>query len=450
MRTRVVVAFFLTLAVLGGSLLLGIESGKYARDQGQKQCEQVETIIEMMDVIESAYAEEVEQERLLHSAAKGLTKALDKHSTYLDPDTYKQFMEDNQGKYSGIGIRIQQHPEGGLSVMELIPGGPAEETDLQSGDRIVRVDETDVTALAMTAIVSMIKGPAGEPVTIGVLREDSPIEFTIVRRSVKVDSVHAEWIGDGVAYAHVTTFQKASTTELHAELETFSQKSDGPIRALILDLRQNGGGLLTEAVAMVDLFVDSGKIVATMVRGGRTERQYSAETGFSHNGLKLKADEAWASLPSILVLVDERSASASEIVAGALQDLGRAKVIGVQSYGKGSVQSIQKLNAGGGIKITIGRYQLPSGRFIDKDGGVTPDIEVAYYEDDQKVNALFEALDEVDLSPEKRLEIGEIVEGLREKRQAPHPYRFQAPIRERIQWDPQLRKALDIAQNATP
>ena len=450
MRTRVVVAFFLTLGVLGGSLLLGIEAGKYATDQGQKQCEEVGTLIEMMRIIESNYAEEVEQEKLVHSAAKGLTKALDKHSSYLDPATYKQFLEDNQGKYSGIGIRIQPHPDGGLYVMELIPGGPAEETDLQTGDRIVSVDATDVTSFAMTDIVDMIKGTAGDPVTIGVLRKEEPLDFTIVRRSVKVDSVHAEWLGNGVGYIHVSTFQKETTKDLHAELEAFNQNSDDPLNALILDLRQNGGGLFTEAVAMVDLFVDSGKIVATTVRGGRTEREYSAKSGLSHNGWKLDAKEAWAELETLIVLVDERSASASEIVAGALQDLDRAQVLGVQSYGKGSVQSIQKLKQGGGIKITIGRYQLPSGRFIDKDGGVSPDIPVTYYEDDQNVNALFDALDEVELSQEQRVKIAGIVEGLREKRKDPQPYRFQAPVRERIQWDPQLKKALEVAQNPTP
>ncbi len=316
----------------------------------------------VLHYIEENYVTEVDEERLIQGAVRGMVDTLDPHSVYMSPEINKELKVDTSGRFDGVGIEVAVK-NGVLMVVSPIKGSPADDAGIQAGDMIVKIDGVSTKSMNLGEAVTKMRGRRGSRVTLTIAREGvkTPFDLTITRQIINVPSVHAEYLGDGLVYASVSSFQTGTTRSLEKALREMAKKHE--IRGLILDLRKNPGGLLEQAVEMSDLFLDSGTIVSTESRGQEIDRR------------EAHAQDTQPNYP-IIILVDGGSASASEIVAGALQDNGRAKVMGEKSFGKGSVQTVIDLEDGSGLKLTIAHYKTPSGRII-QDQGIIPDIEVS-------------------------------------------------------------------------
>jgi carboxyl-terminal processing protease len=450
MRLRTPIAFLVTLGVLGGGLVLGIESALIAYGAGRGVYDGLDTLARALSHVEENYAEEVDFEELVYSAIDGIAASLDKHSHFFDPEEFKRLMEDNDGNYFGVGVEVRPHPDGGLKVVGIIPGGPAEAVQMQVDDHIISVDGESVIGESFEATVTKIRGPRGEAVTLGIVRAGQSMDVTVIRDAVHTASVRSEWLGEGVAYVYLSQFQKRSTDELNQHLHDLKSASKGTLRALILDMRMNPGGLLNEAVSTVDLFVKEGTIVTTVGRSEFAMETFSARPGADLSEGHLTEEEAWEDGLALIILIDGESASAAEIVAGALQDLGRATIVGEKSYGKGSVQSIFEYGDHTALKLTIGRYHLPSGRSIEVDGGVEPDIVVPYDSGENAADTLRKEMMSLELSWEQYEHLDSLLNELHPHREEPIPHRFRDPVKERLAWDAQLAKALELARQASP
>ena len=446
MKLKTPVAFLVTLGVLGGGLALGIESTIYAFSKGRSAYSELETLARALTHIEEHYTDELSFEELVYSAIDGAAKSLDKHSQFFDPEEYKRLKEDNDGNYFGVGIQIRPHEEGGLSVVGVFDEGPAKKAGIEVGDRIVAVNQENIIGVETNEIITRIRGPRGEDVTLGIERNEDRIDITVTRDAVHTASVHAEWLGQGLAYVYVSQFQRNTTGELNKTLHELQDQNRGSLSKLILDLRQNPGGLLEEAANMVDLFVSEGIIVSTIGRSEHATEFFEATEGVDTSTLDIDADEAWEKLGPIVILIDEHSASASEIVAGALQDFERATLIGKTTYGKGSVQSIFEYPDQTALKFTIGRYHLPSGRAIEDSGGVIPDEEVAYSKTDHVADTLRNELMTIEMEWKQFEELNQLIDQIHPQHQERLPHRFKNPVRERIEWDAQLARALELIQ----
>jgi carboxyl-terminal processing protease len=450
MRMRTPVAFLLTLGVLGSGLVLGIESALSAYGSGQGAYTGLDTLARALSHVEENYAEEVPFEDLVYSAIRGVADSLDKHSHFFDPEEYKRLKEDNDGNYFGVGVEVRPHPKGGLKVVGVIPGGPAEAVELQVDDHIVSVDGSSVMEESFEAIVSKIRGQRGVPVLLGIQRKDSLLDVTVIRDAVHTASVRSEWLGEGLGYVYVSQFQKHTADELNQQLHALEEENKQELKSLLLDLRKNPGGLLTEAVAMVDLFVKEGTLVSTQGRSKFAIESFDAIAGAELSEGRISEAEAWEQTPSIFVLIDGNSASASEIVAGALQDLNRATLVGETTYGKGSVQSIFEYPDQTAFKVTIGRYHLPSGRSIEVDGGVEPDVPIAYHKADSSVDSLRSAIMELDLEWAEMERLDRLLNALHPHFEEPPLHRFREPVADRMEWDAQLKKAVELARKSKP
>jgi carboxyl-terminal processing protease len=429
---------------------MGIESALSAYGAGQGAYTGLDTLARALSHVEENYAEEVPFEDLVYSAVRGLADSLDKHSHFFDPEEYKRLKEDNDGNYFGVGVEVRPHPQGGLNIVGVIPGGPAEGVELQLNDRIVSVDGASVLGESFEDTVGKIRGPRGVAVTLGIERQDRQLDVTVIRDAVHTASVRSEWLGGGLGYVYVSQFQKNTADELNQQLHAMEKENKHPLRTLLLDLRKNPGGLLTEAVAMVDLFVKEGTLVSTQGRSEFAMESFDAIPGARLSEGRISEAEAWEQRPTIFVLIDGDSASASEIVAGALQDLQRATVIGETSYGKGSVQSIFEYPDQTALKVTIGRYHLPSGRSIEVDGGVEPDVSVAYHQPDSSVDSLRNAIMRLDLEWEDRKKIDALLNDIHPHFEEAPAHRFREPVADRMKWDAQLTKAVELARQAKP
>jgi carboxyl-terminal processing protease len=318
---------------------------------------------EVLDIIKNNYVEEVEDRDLIEKAIQGMVQSLDPHSAFLTPDAMKELQVDTQGEFGGIGIEIHM-PDGILTVVAPIDGTPAAEAGIQAGDKIIKVDGELTKDMGLLEAVSKMRGPKGTEVTITIWRagEPEPIDFELIRDTIPIDSIRSALIQEGFGYVRITNFQEKTTPDLTDALETLE---DGavPLKGLVLDLRNNPGGLLDQSVSVADLFLEHGTIVSMKGRDERDQRVFSAIPN------KVKRDYP------IVVLINNGSASASEIVAGALQDHKRALILGTTSFGKGSVQNVEALRDDYGLKLTIARYYTPSGNSIQAQG-IEPDIEV--------------------------------------------------------------------------
>jgi carboxyl-terminal processing protease len=272
------------------------------------------------------------------------------------------------------------------------------------------------------------------------------MDVTVIRDAVHTASVRSEWLGQGIGYVYVSQFQNRTADDLNQHLHSMQDDNNQPLRSLILDLRKNPGGLLTEAVGMVDLFVKEGNLVSTQGRSDFAMESFDAVPGADLSEGHIATEDAWEDALSIYVLIDGDSASASEIVAGALQDLDRATIIGETSYGKGSVQSIFEYPNQTAFKITIGRYHLPSGRSIEVDGGVEPDVPVAYHQTDNSLDNLRKEVMNLDLSWEDARKLDGLLDEIHPTFETPPSHRFRDPVAKRVEWDPQLAKALELAR----
>jgi carboxyl-terminal processing protease len=324
--------------------------------------EQLRLFTEVLSIVQNQYVDEVPPKELIYSAIKGTLRGLDPHSSFLDPDSYREMQVETSGSFGGLGIEITLKDDI-LTVVAPIDGTPAYRAGLHTGDRIVKIDGLSTKDMQLADAVKRMRGKPGSKVIISVVREGwgEPKDFEIVREQIKVQSVRTVDMGEGIQYIKLRQFQEQSPQDLESQLEKLTKSG---MKALILDLRNNPGGLLTAAVEVSEKFVDDGKLV--VYTEGRVRNQNMRFSAHAKRG--------YSQMPMV-ILVNQGSASASEIVAGALQDWGRATVVGTQTFGKGSVQTIIPLSDGSGLRLTTAKYFTPKGRSIHGKG-ITPDIIV--------------------------------------------------------------------------
>ena len=324
--------------------------------------EQLRLFTEVLSIVQNQYVDEVPPKELIYSAIKGTLRGLDPHSSFLDPESYREMQVETTGSFGGLGIEITLKDDI-LTVVAPIDGTPAYRAGLHTGDRIVKIDGLSTKDMQLVDAVKRMRGKPGTKVTISIVREGwaEPKDFDIVREQIRVQSVRMVEMGEGIEYVKLRQFQEQSPQDLDAALDKLRKNG---MKGLILDLRNNPGGLLTAAVEVSEKFIDDGKLV--VYTEGRVRNQNMRFSAHAKRG--------YSQMPMV-VLVNQGSASASEIVAGALQDWGRATIVGTQTFGKGSVQTIIPLSDGSGLRLTTAKYFTPKGRSIHGKG-ITPDIIV--------------------------------------------------------------------------
>ena len=321
----------------------------------------------VLDLIERNYVDKVDSEELTNNAIEGMLKTLDPYSAYLSPERYKELEIGTSGEFGGVGMEVAVE-NGVLKVISPIEGSPADIAGVKPGDLITEIDGKSTRGMVVYDAVKLLRGPKGSNVTITLTREgEGSRDITLTRDVIHIKSVRYKLLDDGIGYIKVSQFQENVSDELTDALSKLELDNGGSLRGLVLDLRNNPGGLLDEAIKITDEFIDKGLIVSVRGRTSDQSKEYYATKGESKRDL------------SLVVLVNKGSASASEVVAEALQDSNRATIVGSKTFGKGSVQTIIQLDDGSGLKLTTAKFYAPSGRSIS-DVGVTPDIIV---EDDE-------------------------------------------------------------------
>lgn len=326
--------------------------------------DQIRLFSEALSIVQKNYVEEPDPQELVRGAIKGMLTSLDPHSSFMTPDMYKEMQIDTQGEFQGIGITIGIR-DGILTVIAPIDDTPAFRAGILAGDKIVKIEDTTTKDMSLMEAVKLMRGPKGTKVRISIVREGTPepVEYIITRDVIPLYSVKTKDIDPAIGYVRITSFQKKTSTEFQEALEKTRNEKGDAFKGLVLDLRNNPGGLLVSAIEVADQFIKTGPIVSTK---GRMKNQ-----DFSYNANEKGTEPEYP----MVVLVNGGSASASEIVAGALQDDKRAILIGTTTFGKGSVQTIYTLGDGSGMRVTTARYFTPSGRSIQATG-IEPDIVV--------------------------------------------------------------------------
>src|SRR5215831_170082 len=318
---------------------------------------------DVLERVRRDYVEPVDEKTLIENAINGMLSSLDPHSSYMNPKTYKDMQIQTKGEFGGLGIEVTME-NGVIKVVSPIDDTPASRAGLQSGDLIFALDGEPVQGLTLQEAVEKMRGKVGSSIKISVRRgTKNPFDVTLTRETIKVKSVRYRLEGGDIGYIRVTSFTEQSTSGVLDAVEKLKKEAGNKLKGYVLDLRNNPGGLLDQAIAMSDAFLDKGEIVSVKARKSEDVQRWNAKAGDVANGLP------------IVVLINGGSASASEIVAGALQDHRRAIVLGTRSFGKGSVQTIMQVSGGGAIRLTTALYFTPSGRSIQKEG-IKPDIEV--------------------------------------------------------------------------
>jgi carboxyl-terminal processing protease len=352
------VAFALCMAVLfsGGRAVERVSAVP------QETYDDLETFTNILSIVQKNYVDDVTTKQLLEGAVNGMLGALDPHSAYLTPELYKELQVDTKGSFGGLGIEITNR-SGVLTVVSPIEDTPAAKAGVQPGDQIIKIDGELTKDMSLVDAVKKMRGPRGSKVNITVKREGVPqfIDFNLTRENIHIQSVKWKNLGDGYGYIRVTQFQERTGPALEEAISQISNGNDANLRGLVLDMRNDPGGLLSQAVAVADTFLDSGLIVYTDGRLENQKQKYFAHKPGSHTDFPM------------IVLVNGGTASAAEIVAGALQDHKRALVLGTQTFGKGSVQTILPLDDQSALRLTTARYYTPNGRSIQATG-ITPDI----------------------------------------------------------------------------
>lgn len=327
--------------------------------------EEIRRYVSVYRTVQQAYVEEVGEEELMQSAIRGLLNDLDPHSAYLDREAAEAMTEQATGAYDGIGVELQQQPDRSLLVIAPIDDTPAARAGLRSGDVITEIDGEPIRVDSVDGAVQTLRGPPGSSVDLTVLRdgEPGPITLTVVRERIQVASVRSRLLEAGYGYLRISTFQADTSRQVRRMLDELSEGSGGALTGLVLDLRSNPGGLLNAAVEVADAFIDEGVIVSTRGRLPFSNTEFSASPGDRLEGAP------------IIALIDSGTASASEVLAGALRDHGRARLMGNRSFGKGSVQTLLPLDNGDSLKLTTARYYTPKGTSIQARG-LRPDLPV--------------------------------------------------------------------------
>jgi len=362
------IGIMLGLIVVVSAVLVNPWVQAYAKDRYQKY----QLFTKVLNLVQQYYVEPVDVDKLISGGIKGMLSELDPHTNYLPKEIYKEFESETSGEFGGIGIEITV-VKGLLTIISPIEDTPAWRAGIKPGDKVVSIDGTSTKGFNIVEAAEKMRGKNGSVVKLGIYREDfeEPKVFSIRRGVVKIKSVKTTDLGDGYGYIRLTSFVENSANEMRKSIDGLIKKHKS-IKGLIFDLRRNPGVILDQAVKISDMFLSAGKIVSTIPRNKKEEN------------VKLATFKNTYKKFPLIVLINEYSASASEIVAAALQDNKRALIMGVQSFGKGSVQSVVKLSDGSGLKLTIARFYTPKGRAIQSEG-VTPDVEL--HEIDEKAIA---------------------------------------------------------------
>ena len=326
---------------------------------------------EVLEKINKEYVDEINQSDSMDSAINGLLQSLDPYSGYMSPEIFNEMQTETSGEFGGLGIEVTME-SGVVKVISPIDDTPASKAGIKAGDYIVKINNTQVQGKSLSEAVELMRGPVGSAIDLTIRRrgEKKALTFNVTREIIQIKSVKAELLQKNIGYIRLTSFNENSAGQIKKEINKFEKNKN--LKAYILDLRNNPGGLLSQAIKISDFFLDNGEIVSTKSRQQSENRKWFAKKGDLTKG------------KTILVLINYGSASASEIVAGALKDHKRAILIGENSYGKGSVQSIIPLKNKGAIRLTVAKYYLPSGESIS-EVGVSPDIEIDEENDDFKI-----------------------------------------------------------------
>jgi carboxyl-terminal processing protease len=380
----------LAIGLLLGVILVGSHQVMADRDENAQSSEiplsEIRLFTDIYARIKKDYVEEVGDKSLLQGAIRGMLASLDPHSTFLSEDEFKELQIGTSGEFGGLGIEVGME-DGYVRVISPIEGTPADEAGVKAGDIIIKLDDTQVKGLTLGEAVKLMRGRRGSDIVLTIIREGEgePIEITVTRDVSRVKSVRSRMLEAGYGYIRISSFQSKTTRNVIEALDKLLKESDQRLNGLVLDLRNNPGGVLTGAVGVSDIFLQDGQlIVYTKGRVKDAELEYSASTSDTLNGAP------------IIVLINEGSASASEIVAGALQDHGRAVIMGKGSFGKGSVQTILPLKDNNALKLTTALYYTPNGRSIQAEG-IEPDILVEETYEQGEEDKAFEFVREEDL-----------------------------------------------------
>lgn len=362
---------------------VGIAAAFASTPHGTDTYKLLNLFADVFERVRANYVDPVPDKVLIDNALNGMLNGLDPHSAYMDPSEFRQMEIDTQGQFGGLGLQVTQK-DGLIVVISPIEGTPAAKAGIKPGDLIVAIDGKSVEGMSLDTAVNRMRGPPESKIMLTIKRSgvNRPLEFTIVRQIIHIDAVHSTLFGD-IGYVRISSFTEQTDSGVRNAIAMLEAESHGHVRGFILDLRDNPGGLLDQAVAVADDFLNQGEIVATHGRHSSDDERWDAKPG----GDLIQGKP-------LVVLINAGAASASEIVAGALQDNRRAVVVGVRSFGKGSVQTIIPLDGNGAIRLTTARYYTPSGRSI-QDLGITPDVLV--YENNNPEDQ-FPPLREADLS----------------------------------------------------
>jgi len=382
---------------LGVSLSIGegVFAEKDSATQSALPLDELHTFSEVFEKIKQDYVEPVSDKDLLNGAIRGMLASLDPHSAYLDREDYNELQVGTTGEFGGLGIEVGME-DGFVKVIAPIDDTPAKRAGVKAGDLVIRLDNKPVKGLTLKEAVDLMRGKPGTKITLTIIREgaEKPLLLTLTRDVIKVKSVKSRTLENGYGYVRITHFQSRTGESMIEAVSELKKESKGKLKGLVLDLRNNPGGVLSAAVAVSDAFLDKGLIVYTEGRTDDAELKFTATPGDVLNGAPL------------VVLVNGGSASASEIVSGALQDQKRAVIMGQRTFGKGSVQTILPLGEGAALKLTTARYYTPSGRSIQAEG-IVPDIKL----EDMKVA---DVGDQQDVAPIKEANLSHHLENDKE------------------------------------
>ena len=347
-----------------------IEKSYSASDEIYKK---IDVFSEVLDKINNEFVDDIDQNEIMDAAINGVLQSLDPYSAYLSPEMLKEMQTETSGQFGGLGIEVGMEA-GVVKVISPIDNSPADRVGVKAGDYIVKINEIQVQGKSLTEAVEIMRGPVGSEIEITVRRKGvkKALIFNIIREIIKIESVKSNVLDNTIGYIRLTSFNENSSDQIKSKIKELNKNEK--VKGYILDLRNNPGGLLSQAIKISDFFLDQGEIVSTKGRKSSENKKWFAKDGDLIDGKNL------------IVLINYGSASASEIVAGALKDHKRAILVGENSYGKGSVQSVIPLQNRGAIRLTISKYYLPSGKSIS-EVGVTPDIEVTEGSDDFKINS---------------------------------------------------------------
>ncbi|MBW2504787.1 MAG: S41 family peptidase [Deltaproteobacteria bacterium] len=359
--SKIKLSIALVLLIISVTLGIRVEISEVSASSGYQE---MQLFTDVLTIVRRSYVEEVSIKDLVYGAIDGMLASLDPHSGFMSPEIYKEMKVDTRGEFGGLGIEITMR-NGVLTVVAPIEDTPAQRAGLQAGDQILKIEDEYTKDIELMEAVRLMRGVAGTEIKITIMREsfDKPQEFNLTREVIKIQSVKAKTIESGYGYVRLTQFQEKTADDLDQALSDLGEENQGALKGLVLDLRNNPGGLLDQAVEVADKFLDSGLIVYTEGRQEDSQMEFAAKSSGTEPDYPM------------VVLINGGSASASEIVAGALQDHGRAVVMGTQSFGKGSVQTIIPLSDDSGLRLTTAKYYTPNGTSIQATG-IIPDIEV--------------------------------------------------------------------------